>query len=88
MDPLRDRDAPTGDGERVLFSVDGKNGAPGHDIPHPIGDPDEDDELPGDDDDDTEDDEEEDEDDEEPLQVRDGIRARFLRRSTQWKFLL
>ena len=86
MDPLRDRDAPTGDGERVLFSVDGKNGAPGHDIPHPIGDPDEDDELPGDDDDDTKDDEEED--DEEPLQVHAGLPARFLHRSTQYKYLL
>jgi len=39
----------------------------GHDIPHPIGDPDEDEGLPGDDDDEEED---EDEDDEEPLQVR------------------
>jgi hypothetical protein len=48
-----------------LFSADGKAGAPGHDIPHPIGDPDEDEGLPGDDD---EDDEDED-DDEEPLQV-------------------
>jgi len=38
--------------------------APGHDIPHPIGDPDEDEGLPGEDDDD-----EDDEDDEEPLQV-------------------
>ncbi len=37
-----------------------------HDIPHPIGDPDDDEELPGDDD---EDDEDEDEDDEDPLQV-------------------
>jgi hypothetical protein len=37
-----------------------------HDIPHPIGDPDDDEELPGDDDED----EDEDEDDEEPMQVR------------------
>ena len=67
MDPLRDRDAPTGDGERVLFFVDAKNGVPGHDIPHPIGDPDEDDELPGDDDDNTDDDEEEDDEENENL---------------------
>jgi hypothetical protein len=86
MDPLRDMDAPTGNGERVLFSVDGKKGVPGHDIPHPIGDPDEDEGLPGDDDDDDEDDEEED--DEDPLQVQGGIPARFLHRSTQSKFLL
>ena len=39
-------------------------GALGHDIPHPVGDPDEDEELPGDDDE-----VDEDEDDEEPLQV-------------------
>ena len=39
--------------------------APGHDIPHPIGDPDENEGLPGEDDDD----EDEDEDDEEPLQL-------------------
>ena len=38
----------------------------GHDIPHPIGDPDEDEELPGDDDDD---DDEDDDEDEEPIQV-------------------
>ena len=37
-----------------------------HDIPHPIGDPDEDEELPGEDDDDEDQDED---DDEEPLQV-------------------
>jgi hypothetical protein len=86
MDPSRDMDAPTGNGERVLFSADGKEGAPGHDIPHPIGDPDEDEGLPGDDDDDTEDDEEED--DEEPLQVHAVIPAWFLHRSTQSKFLL
>ena len=41
-----------------------------HDIPHPIGDPDEDEELPGDDDEDGEDeDDEDDEDDEEPMQL-------------------
>jgi hypothetical protein len=39
----------------------------GHDVPHPIGDPDEDEELPGDDEDGDEDDD--DEDDEEPMQV-------------------
>ena len=86
MDTLRYMDAPTGNGERVLFSVDGKKGVGGHDIPHPIGDPDEDEGLPGDDDDDDEDDEEED--DEDPLQVHGGIRARFLHRSTQSKYLL
>jgi hypothetical protein len=86
MEPSLDHDAPTGNGERVLFSADGSKGAPGHDIPHPIGDPDEDDELPGDDDDDTEDDD--DEDDEEPLQVHAGLPARFLHRSTQSKYLL
>jgi len=80
MDPSRDMDAPAGNGERVLFSADGNEGAPGHDIPHPIGDPDEDEGLPDDDDDDTEDDEEED--DEEPLQVHAGIPAWFLHRST------
>jgi hypothetical protein len=35
-----------------------------HDIPHPIGDPNEDEELPGDDEDDEDEDEDEDEDDE------------------------
>jgi len=40
--------------------------APGHDIPHPIGDPDEDEGLPGEDDGDEDEDED---DDEEPLQV-------------------
>jgi hypothetical protein len=40
-------------------------GVDGHDIPHPIGDPDEDEGLPGEDDEE----DEEDEDDEEPLQV-------------------
>jgi hypothetical protein len=73
MDPLRYMDAPTGNGERVLISADGSNGAPGHDIPHPIGDPDEDEGLPGEDDDDDTDDD----DDEEPLQVRGGIRRVF-----------
>jgi len=38
---------------------------PGHDIPHPIGDPDEDGELPGEDDEDDEDEG----DDEDPLRV-------------------
>ena len=71
MNPLRNLDALAMAGERVLFSVDGRNAAPGHDIPHPIGDPDEDEGLADDDDDDTEDDEEE---DEEPLQVH-GYRS-------------
>jgi hypothetical protein len=78
MNPLQDSDALAIAGERVLSSVDRRNGAPGHDIPHPIGDPDEDEGLPGDEDDDTEDDEEE---DEEPLQVRGHHPAWFLHRS-------
>lgn len=58
------------------------SGAPGvprfaHDIPHPIGDPDEDDELPGDDEDD---DEEDEDDDEEPLQVRGRGGSRVARK--------
>ena len=53
MNPLRNLDALAIAGERVLFSVDGRNAAPGHDIPHPIGDPDEDEGLADDDDDDT-----------------------------------
>jgi len=71
MNPLRNLHALAMAGERVLFSVDGRNAAPGHDIPHPIGDPDEDEGL-SDDDDDTEDDDEE---DEEPLQVRRPLPA-------------
>ena len=53
-------------GGRALFSACATACAPGHDIPHPIGDPDEDESLPGDDDDEDDDDDEE---DEEPLQV-------------------
>ncbi len=50
-----------------MFRAGSRTLAPGHDIPHPIGDPDEDDELPGDDDEDEND--EDDEDDEEPMQL-------------------
>jgi hypothetical protein len=46
-----------------------------HDIPHPIGDPDDDEGLPGDDED------EEDDDDEEPLQARHRFPA-FLQCNT------
>ncbi len=46
---------------RFLSAIDA------HDIPHPIGDPDEDEELPGSDDD--EDDNDDEEDDEEPMQL-------------------
>jgi hypothetical protein len=70
MNPAQDLDALANAGERVLLSADGLNGAPGHDIPHPIGDPDEDEGLPGDDDDDDDGTEDDDEEDEEPLQVR------------------
>ena len=42
------------------------NDAAPHDIPHPIGDPDEDEGLPGEDDEE----EDEDDDDEEPMQLR------------------
>jgi hypothetical protein len=52
----------------ALWPARGARCAPGHDIPHPIGDPDEDEGLPGEDDED-EDDDEDDEDDDEPLQV-------------------
>ena len=69
MNPLRNLDALAMAGERVLFSVDGRNAAPGHDIPHPIGDPDEDEGLPGEDD---EDEGEEDEDYEEPMHLGRG----------------
>jgi len=54
---------PVGSG---VCLVRGAACAPGHDIPHPIGDPDEDEGLPGEDDDDEDEDEE---DDEEPMQV-------------------
>ena len=52
-------------GGRALCRAGGATCVPGHDIPHPIGDPDEDEELPGEDDDEDEDDD----DDEEPMQV-------------------
>jgi hypothetical protein len=51
-------------GGRVAFAAGRRTLAHGHDIPHPIGDPDEDEELPGDDDED-----EEDDDDEEAMQL-------------------
>jgi hypothetical protein len=57
-----DADAPTFPGGRVLLWEILGSGMRAHDIPHPIGDPDDDDELPDEDD-------EDDEDDEEPLQV-------------------
>jgi len=60
-----DPDALTLGGGRVWFAAGGSKGASGHDIPHPIGDPDEDEGLPDEDDED----DEEDEEDEEPLQV-------------------
>ncbi len=54
--------------EDVLMPAASGNGQRlDHDIPHPIGDPDEDEGLPGDDDD--EDEDEEEEEDEEPLQA-------------------
>ena len=56
-------DAPTLTGGRVLHCDSGPAHQYGHDIPHPIGDPDEDEELPDDDDE-----EEDEDDDEEPLQ--------------------
>jgi hypothetical protein len=62
-----DFDALALTGGRVVFAAGGRTLAPGHDIPHPIGDPDEDGGLPGDDDE--EDDDNEDEDDEEPMQL-------------------
>ena len=67
MNSCFDLDVLTYADGRVLFSAIGTTGPRGHDIPHPIGDPDEDEELPDDGDDD--DDDEEDEEDEEPLQV-------------------
>ena len=51
---------------RAVCPAGGATCAPGHDIPHPIGDPDEDEGLPGEDD---EDEDEDEDDDEEPLQV-------------------
>ena len=62
-----DLDALALAGGRVVLRAAIRTLAPGHDIPHPIGDPDEDDELPGDDDEDEND--EDDEDDEEPMQL-------------------
>jgi hypothetical protein len=62
-----DLDALALAGGRVVFRAGSRTLAPGHDIPHPIGDPDEDDELPGDDEEDEND--EDDEDGEEPMQL-------------------
>ena len=67
MEVSLDTDALALAGGRVVLSAWGRQAMPGHDIPHPIGDPDEDEGLPGDDDEDDED--EDDDDDEEPLQV-------------------
>ncbi|MEO8345255.1 MAG: hypothetical protein ABI607_06125 [Betaproteobacteria bacterium] len=61
-------DAPTLAGGRVPLFRDFHSPMLAHDIPHPIGDPDEDEGLPVDE----EDDDEEDEDDDEPMQVRGG----------------
>jgi hypothetical protein len=63
VDSRLDPATPGIDGRRVIAAFDATRPA-WHDIPHPIGDPDDDEGLPGDD----EDDEEEDE-DEEPLQL-------------------
>jgi hypothetical protein len=60
-----DLDALADAGGCVVFRAGSRTLALGHDIPHPIGDPDEDEELPGEDDDEDEDDE----DDEEPMQL-------------------
>ena len=65
MEVSLDTDALALAGGRVVLWACGRQAMPGHDIPHPIGDPDEDEELPGDD---GEEDDEDDE-DEEPLQV-------------------
>jgi hypothetical protein len=60
-------------GGRVVLVAGGRIFAPGHDVPHPIGDPDEDGGLPGDDDeeddDDGEDEDDDEDDDEEPMQL-------------------
>ena len=81
-----DLDALTLTGGRVLFLTAGMAAAPGHDIPHPIGDPDEDEGLP---DQDEEDEDEDDDDEEEPLQVRAPLLRRpILHRSTFSVFLL
>ena len=65
------------------------NEAVPHDIPHPIGDPDEDEGLPGEDDED----EEDEDDDEEPMQLRGRFAAAarpppILHRSTICDFLV
>jgi hypothetical protein len=84
METPLDLDALALVGGRVVFWTGSRTLAPGHDIPHPIGDPDEDEELPGDEDDE----EEDDEDDEEPMQLRRPVRRSILHRSTGSDFLL
>ena len=77
MIPLHELDAPTFAGGRVLFFRGGNCPLLAHDIPHPMGDPDEDGGLPGEDEDDDEEDEEEEdeeEEDEEPMQLCGGAR--------------
>jgi hypothetical protein len=66
MEMPLDLDALAVAGGCVVFRAGRRTLAPGHDIPHPIGDPDEDEELPGDDE---EDDEHDDDDGEEPMQL-------------------
>jgi len=84
-----DLDALTLTGGRVLFLTAGMAAAPGHDIPHPIGDPDEDEGLPDQDEEDEDDDDDDDDDEEEPLQVRAPLLRRpILHRSTFSVFLL
>jgi hypothetical protein len=67
METWFDYDALTLGGGRVVFSAIGTMRTSGHDIPHPIGDPDDDEGLPGDDDEEEDNDDEDD--DEEPMQV-------------------
>ena len=64
MNAWMDKAALAFAGGRVLHPVTARTLPNGHDIPHPIGDPNEDEELPGDDED--EEDDEEEEDDEAP----------------------
>ena len=68
MEMPLDLDALAVAGGCVVFRAGRRALAPGHDIPHPIGDPDEDEELPGDDEEGRRGDED-DEDDEEPMQL-------------------
>jgi hypothetical protein len=83
MEVVQDVDAPTlAGGRALLWEIPGP-WMYAHDIPHPIGDPDDDDELPDEDD-------EDEEDDEEPLQVRSAHpeTGSILHRSTFPFFLL